>query len=246
MELAVTLNTHGVGTRDDTDWWHQPMEFEQMVPVQSAQLAERLGFHSVFMGDHVGLPEQSPESVSPLHVEGQTNSEVRQRGTSEADVGSSKRHYPSRPSILDGAVVMGAVATHTTRLKMGPSVLIAPYRHPLSDARQFGTIDTLSGGRLIMGVGAGWMKEEFDALDRPFDSRLAQLEEAIQVYKSAWTDELATFPRRVLQLRPHRDGPQARAAAPPTDRGGGGDEGRRADRCAARQRHRPNPDAPPR
>ena len=193
MELAVTLNTHGVGTRDDSDWWHQPMAIEEMVPIQSAQLAERLGFHSVFMGDHVGLPEQSPDSVSPLHVEGQTNPAVRQRGTSDADVGGSKRHYPARPNILDGAVVMGAVATHTTTLKMGPSVLIAPYRHPLSDARQFATIDTLSQGRLIMGVGAGWMKEEFDALDRPFDSRLAQLEEAIQVYKSAWTDDLAMF-----------------------------------------------------
>ena len=159
---------------------------------------------------------------------------VRQRGTSDADVGGSKRHYPARPNILDGAVVMGAVATHTTTLKMGPSVLIAPYRHPLSDARQFATIDTLSQGRLIMGVGAGWMKEEFDALDRPFDSRLAQLEEAIQVYKSAWTDDLANVPRPVLQLRPDRDGPEAGAEAAPPHYRGSGDEGRGAPRSAGR------------
>ncbi len=193
MEFALFLNTHGVGTRDDHDWWHQPMNPAEMRPVESAQLAERLGFHSVFMGDHVAMPEQSPESVSPGHLEGASDPEVRQRGTAEDDVGGSKRHYPPRPSILDGAVVMGAIATHTSRIKMGPSVLIAPYRHPLSDARQFATIDYLSNGRLIMGVGAGWMKEEFDALGQPHASRLQMLEECIQVYDRCWTEPLASF-----------------------------------------------------
>lgn len=194
MDIGLFLNTHGVTMRDDHDWWHQPMEAEEMRPVASAQLAERLGYHSVWMGDHVSLPEESPESVSPIHKEGESNTEVRQRGDDTADIGGSKRHYPPRPTILDGAVVMGAIAAATERIKMGPSVLIAPYRHPLSDARQFATIDNLSNGRVIMGVGCGWMKEEFEALGHTFHAeRLKVLEECIQIYDQSWTEGTVTF-----------------------------------------------------
>lgn len=216
MELGLFLNTHGVSNRDDTDWWHQPQPVAEMRPVESAQLAERLGFHSVWMGDHVALPEESPASVSPVHVEGRTNAEVRHRGPDGADVGGSKRHYPRQPNILDGAVVMGAIAASTSRIKMGPSVLIAPYRHPLSDARQFATIDVLSGGRLLMGIGSGWMKEEFERLGHGFYAdKLRVLEECAQIYDLAWTrgsfsfhgefydfDDVGVFPLPVRKPRP--------------------------------------------
>ena len=201
MDLGLFLNTHGVTNRDDHDWWHQPMLAEEMRPIESAQLAERLGFHSVWMGDHVGLPERSPESISPVHKEGASDPTVRHRGPDEADVGGSQRHYPARPNILDGAVVMGAIAANTSRIKMGPSVLISPYRHPLSDARQFATIDFLSGGRLIMGAGAGWMKEEFENLGHRFHAeRLQVLEECIQIYDLAWTQGIVTFHGRFYDV----------------------------------------------
>lgn len=201
MELGLFLNTHGVTNRDDYDWWHQPMPAEEMKPVESAQLAEKLGYHSVWMGDHVSLPEESPESVSPIHVEGESNPEVRHRGPDDEDVGGSKRHYPARPSILDGAVVMGAIAAATTRIKMGPSVLISPYRHPLSDARQFMTVDFMSGGRLVMGVGCGWMKEEFEALGHTYHAeRLKVLEECIQIYDLAWREGHISFHGRFFDF----------------------------------------------
>ncbi len=193
MELGLITNTHGCGGRDDTDWWHQPMPPEEMRPVESAQLAERLGFYMVSFGDHVAFPEASPESLTPVYREGRSNLEVRQRGELEGDVGSAKRHYPPKPNILDGIVVMGAIATQTSRIKMGSGVLISPYRHPLSDARQFATIDYLSNGRLLMGVGAGWMKEEFDVLGLDHGKRLQMLEECIQVYNCCWTQDFATF-----------------------------------------------------
>lgn len=175
MELGLFLNTHGVTNRDATDWWHQAMDADEMKPVESAQLAEELGFHSVWMGDHVALPEESPGSISPIG-------------------GPLRRHYPPRPNILDGAVVMGAIAANTKRISMGPSVLIAPYRHPLSDARQFATIDYLSGGRLILGVGAGWMKEEFEALGHDFHARRGKvLEECIEIYDLAWREGVVRF-----------------------------------------------------
>lgn len=175
MELGLFLNTHGVTNRDDRDWWHQAMDASEMKPVESAQLAERLGFHSVWMGDHVALPEESPESVSPIG-------------------GPLRRHYPPQPHLLDGVVVMAAIATQTERIKMGPSVLIAPYRHPLNDARQFASIDYLSNGRLILGAGAGWMKEEFEALGHDFHARRRDvLEECIQIYDLAWREGVVTF-----------------------------------------------------
>lgn len=181
MQIGLFLNTHGVGDRDENDWYHQPMRPEEMRPVESAQLAERLGYHSVWMGDHVApLAPASP--VSP------------------AWVGGVKPHYPAHPNLLDGAVVMGAIATHTSRIKMGPSVLITPYRHPLSDARQFATIDYLSQGRLIMGVGAGWWKEEFDSMGQPHEHRLAMLEECIQVYQKCWTEPVVSFQGRFYQF----------------------------------------------
>lgn len=193
MELGLVLNTHGVGSRDDADWWHQPMDPDEMKPVEAAQLAERLGFHSAWVGDHVALKETSPESTSPVHVEGRSNPEVRQRGTGDEDVGGSKRHYPARPNILDGVACFGAIAASTSRIKFGPGVLIAPYRHPLSDARQYATLDYLSGGRVFLGVGPGWMKEEFEAVNQPHEHRLAMTEECIQIYKKAWTEPLVTY-----------------------------------------------------
>ncbi len=80
MNLGLILNTCGITSRDDNDWWHQPTDADQIRPVESAQLAERFGYHSVFMGDHVSLKEESPESVSPVHVDGRSDESVRQRG----------------------------------------------------------------------------------------------------------------------------------------------------------------------
>ena len=108
MDLSLILNTCGITSRDDTDWWHQPTAADQIQPVESAVLAERMGYHSVFVGDHVSLKESSPESVSPVHIDGSSNEEVRQRGTSEEDVGGSRRHLPSRPNILDAVACFGA------------------------------------------------------------------------------------------------------------------------------------------
>ncbi len=91
------------------------------------------------------------------------------------------------------AVVMGAVAACTSRIKLGTSVLIAPYRHPLSDARQFATVDVLSQGRLMLGVGSGWMQEEFAACGQDYEVRNAQTDECLQIYKRSWTEEKVEF-----------------------------------------------------
>jgi len=114
---------------------------DQLVPTQVAADAERAEFHSMRFPDHVCMPLETA-SAHAANVTG-------------------KRSYSSHHEMLDAAAVMGAVAATTATLKLGTSVLVAPYRGPLNDARQFATINFLSGRRLILGVGPGWMAEEF-------------------------------------------------------------------------------------
>ena len=173
MEVGLYGNTHGQSYRDDVNMFLHHTPVEEMDPIRVALTAERAGIHSIWYPDHVCMPFDS-ESFHTANQSGQ-------------------RAYQRRHNMLDGAVVMGAVATRTTTLKLGTSVLIAPYRHPLSDARQFMTVDHLSGGRLMLGVGVGWMVEEFDAVGIDYEERNRRTEECIQIYKASWTGDLATF-----------------------------------------------------
>ena len=173
MEVGLYGNTHGQSYRDDVNMFLHHTPAEQMDPIRVAQTAERAGIHSVWYPDHVCMPSDS-DSVHTANKSGQ-------------------RAYQRRHNMLDAAVVMGAVAVQTTTIKLATSVLIAPYRHPLSDARQFMTVDQLSNGRLMLGVGVGWMAEEFDAVGIDYEERNRRTEECIQIYKASWTADLATF-----------------------------------------------------
>lgn len=166
MDIGLTMSTHGLLTRDERDFFLQPLDPTDMRPVDLAVLAERLGYHSVWFSDHVVMGGS-----------GSTRHTANTSGT---------RAYPERPAMLDVVATMGAIASRTSRIRMAPSVLIAPYRHPLTVAHQFATIDVLSGGRLIMGVGSGWEQEEFAALGASFEHRGAVTEECIEIYKLAW------------------------------------------------------------
>lgn len=180
MEIGIYAVTHGLAYRDDENVFLRSRPADQLRPVETAQLAERLGFHSMWFPDHVCMPLASASA----HVANESGS----------------RAYEPRHTMLDAAVVMGAVAHTTSRLKLGTSVLIAPYRNPLSDARQFATIDQLSQGRLLFGVGAGWMQEEFDAIGVPYARRGARTDECIEVYKRAWTHEVADYAGRFYRF----------------------------------------------
>ena len=77
----------------------------------------------------------------------------------------------------------------TERIRLGTTVLIAPYRHPLLVARMAANLNDLSGGRLVLGVGVGWARQEFAALDVPFGRRGALTDEAVTALRAAWADE---------------------------------------------------------
>lgn len=101
---------------------------------------------------------------------------------------------------------LGFIAAHTTHTRLMTNIWVAPYRHPLDTAKAFATIDALSGGRVILGVGAGHVQGEFEALGIPFEERGRLLNEAIDEVKAAWSDEfvhdMGQRPRPVQQPRP--------------------------------------------
>ena len=88
---------------------------------------------------------------------------------------------------VETVVVLAVAAAVTERVRLGTAVLIAPQRNPVLLAKQVGSVDAVSGGRIDLGVGAGWLREEFDALDSDFDSRGPRLEEWIDLLRACWS-----------------------------------------------------------
>ena len=93
----------------------------------------------------------------------------------------------------DPFVLLSAAAVRTTSIKVGLSVLIAPYRNPLIAAKSVATLDEVSKGRALLGVGAGWMKREFDILGAEFERRGAYTDEAIDVFRELWGSDTPEF-----------------------------------------------------
>ena len=97
---------------------------------------------------------------------------------------------------------LGFLAGQTTRTRLMTNVFVGPYRHPLQTAKAFATLDTLSGGRVILGMGAGHVEKEFDALGLPFGERGRLLDDAIDGVKNAWSDEFTGVGDDQVGMRP--------------------------------------------
>jgi probable F420-dependent oxidoreductase len=107
---------------------------------------------------------------------------------------------PSFP-ILDSITTLGAVAARTTRIKLGTGVLVLPLRNPVVAAKALGSLDVISGGRLILGVAAGWYAREFDAVGVPFKQRGRQFERNLDILVRLWTQERVTLKVADFNLR---------------------------------------------
>ena len=97
---------------------------------------------------------------------------------------------------------LGFLAGQTTRTRLMTNVFVGPYRHPLQTAKAFATLDTLSGGRVILGMGAGHVEKEFDALGLPFAERGRLLDDAVDGVKDAWSDEFTGAGDDQVGMRP--------------------------------------------
>ena len=133
-----------------------------------ATTAEEMGYGILAVSDHIVMPI-SIDSVYPYEEDGE---------------------WPGGMDCLETLTTLSFIAAHTSKARLLSSVLVLPYRPPVFTAKMLATIDVLSRGRLILGLGVGWMKEEFEALGSPpFEERGAVSDEYIEVFKELWTKQ---------------------------------------------------------
>jgi probable F420-dependent oxidoreductase len=137
-----------------------------------ATLAERLGYDSLWAGEHVVVP--SPR-VDPSPME------------------------PEEP-ILDPLIALAHVAAHTERIKLGTGVIILPQRNPLVLAKQVASLDVLSGGRLIVGIGVAYLEPEMRAIGVPMEGRGARADEYLAAMRALWEEEAPSFHGRYVNF----------------------------------------------
>jgi probable F420-dependent oxidoreductase len=137
--------------------------------VRLAQLFEDLGYESMWTFEHVIVPEEY-ESRYPY-----------------SPTGKLAMHGDS--AFVDPLIALSFVAAATERIRLGTGVNILTQVNPLYLAKQASSIDHLSGGRLMLGLGVGWLKEEFHALGVPFERRGARADEYIDAMRQAWTGD---------------------------------------------------------
>ncbi len=139
--------------------------------VELAQGAEAAGFESVWTVEHAVFPDDYT-SEYPYDPSG-------------------KMIMAADTNLPDRLIWLAWVAACTTRLRIGTGILILPQRNPLVLAKTLSTLDALSAGRVELGVGVGWLREEFAALGVPFDDRAARTEEHIAVLRALWDGDHA-------------------------------------------------------
>jgi probable F420-dependent oxidoreductase len=132
-----------------------------------AAALESAGFESLWVSDHVVMPVDI-RSRYPFATDGRAT-------------------WPTDTPYYDAVVAMTLIAAATTTARIGPAVLVLPQREPVVLAKQLASLDVLSNGRIALGVGAGWLAEEFAALDVPFDSRGSRFVEWISLLRACWT-----------------------------------------------------------
>jgi probable F420-dependent oxidoreductase len=136
--------------------------------VRVAKAADDAGLESLWTGEHVVLPDpQAPPS--PAH--------------------------PKTP-FLDPSIALAHIAAHTKAIRLGTGIIILPQRNPVELAKELASLDRVSGGRLIFGLGAGYLEPEFRALGANFAERGAVTDEAIDVLRALWTQEQPQFQGR--------------------------------------------------
>ena len=132
-----------------------------------AASAEELGFESLWVSEHVVIPDS---------------------------------HQGFGDVFYDPLITLTYVAANTRNISLGTSVIILPYRNPVVLAKMVSTLDVLSEGRVILGVGAGWMEKEFEALGVPFSERGAITDEYLEILKVLWTRDDPRFKGEYIEF----------------------------------------------
>jgi len=163
------------------------------IAVEIARYAEAAGFESVWVGEHVVLPIDPPEWFT----------------------------MPATLPFLDAITALTLLATNTTRLKVGSGILELPLHNPVRLAKQFASIDRISHGRVLAGVGAGYLEPEFTAMGVKLSDRAEQMDEFIGAMRALWTMPEPEFHGRHVDFAGVDAHPRpVQAAGPPVIIGG--------------------------
>ncbi|HJQ82863.1 MAG TPA: LLM class F420-dependent oxidoreductase [Candidatus Binatia bacterium] len=149
-----------------------PFAYPEML-THLARTAERTGIESMWTIEHVVIP-------------------VGYKSTYPYDP-SGKIPAPEQMPMPDPLLPLAYAAAVTSTLKLATGILILPQRHPIYVAKEVATLDVLSHGRVILGIGIGWLEEEFQALGIPFAERAARTAESVRAIRSLWKDEAEPF-----------------------------------------------------
>jgi probable F420-dependent oxidoreductase len=138
----------------------------------AARAAETAGFESVWTGEHIVLPDpQAPPSP-----------------------------VPAETPFIDSAIALSYVAAHTSKVRLGTGIIILPQRNPVVLAKELASVDVLSNGRLIFGIGIGYLKPEFEAIGAPFDHKGPRSEEFLAAMIALWTMEKPEYRGRFVSF----------------------------------------------
>ncbi len=149
---------------------------------QVAKKAETLGYESVWIPEHLAVPV-TINAPYPYSADGK---------------------FPGGPgaALHDPFVALAFVAACTEKIKLGTGVFVLPLRNPLAVAKAAASVDVLSRGRLLFGIGIGWLEDEFNAVGMPFKDRAARTREWIAIMKALWTEETPQFSGRFHSFPP--------------------------------------------
>jgi probable F420-dependent oxidoreductase len=155
--------------------------------IKVARRAEELGFDSVWVLERLLWPI-APQEPYPAAPDG--------------------RLPETYQIVLDPIETLTFVAAHTTKVQLGTSVIVLPYHSPIQLARRIASLDVLSNGRALVGVGAGWSRDEFEAAGTPFERRGARCDEFLRAMIALWTEDPVKFDGEFYHIPESKVGPK--------------------------------------
>jgi probable F420-dependent oxidoreductase len=187
------------------------MQFDLWLPTASpmttcelldavATESEARGIGTVWVGEHVVLFSEY-DSAYPYAADGRVPA-------------------PPGSGLLEPMVTLSYLAARTRTVRLGTAMLLLPQRNPVYVAKEVSSLDWLSGGRVDLGIGVGWLKEEFDALNVPWERRGARTDEYLQVLRTLWCDDTSSFSGKIYQLPECEMFPKPVQQPPPVHVGG--------------------------
>ncbi len=163
-----------------------PLPAYTIDPAFTAKKAEELGFDSIWYAEHPAVPVHSN---SPFPATG-------------GEIPWTYSHF------TDPYIALARASGVTSTIKLGTGITLIPERNPLLLAKEISTLDLVSGGRFILGIGTGWLREETELMGGDFDHRWTQTREAIEVMKELWTKEEAEYHGQYFDFPPVKSYPK--------------------------------------